>query len=215
MGASRSRRWRAVGPWAAATAWAAACGTGLVGLGRYAATPGAAAPAADWPAGVAVDRAAAGDTLVMAIHPKCPCSRATIDNLAVLMAHCPPGRVRAVALFVRPAGVPAGWERTGLWDAAAAIPGVTVVADDGGRAATAFGAATSGQAVLFDPAGHRLFGGGLTPGRGHAGDCGGTDAVAAIANGGRADVDRTPVFGCPLSAPSCPARPAEGRACPR
>ena len=187
--------------WAAlTTAWAAACVGGLSGLAWYASTPGASAPAADWPADSRLPRSSGGDTLVVLFHPKCPCSRATLANLAVLMAHCPAGRVRAVAVFVRPAGVPVGWERTDLWASAAAIPGVTVVADDGGAEAARFGAATSGQALLFDPAGRLRFRGGLTPGRGHAGDSGGSDAVLAVARGEPRAADQTPVFGCPLRA---------------
>ena len=189
---------------ALAVAWAGACGGGLAGLTRYQATPGTPAAARDWPAGTRVARG--GEfTLVVVVHPRCPCSRATVDNLAVLMAHCPPGRVAATVVFVRPAGVPVGWERTGLWASAAAIPGVTTFADDGGVEAARFGAATSGQAMLFDAAGRLRFRGGLTPGRGHAGDCGGTDAVRAIARGDRPDADPTPVFGCPLGDGPFPA----------
>ena len=178
----------------------------------YQATPGrpAAAPRA-WPAASKLPRSAGAYTLVVFVHPRCPCSRATVANLAVLMAHCPAGRVTTTVAFVRPPGVPAGWERTGLWTSAAAIPGVTVVADEGGREAAAFGAATSGQAVLFDVAGRVAFAGGLTPGRGHAGDSGGAAAVRALVCGGPADVTATPVFGCPLSA----AAAAGGTTCPR
>ncbi len=212
MGATPSIRPNRVRTVALAVAWSAACAGGFAALGEYQATPGGAAPAADWPAGSRVPRATVGDTLVLVIHPQCPCSRATIDNLAVLMAHCPAGRVAAVAVFVRPAGMPAGWERTDLWTSAEAIPGVTVAADPGGVEAARFGAATSGQALLFDPAGRLLFGGGLTPGRGHAGDCGGTDAVLAIVRGDRPTAAPTPVFGCPLTGPTARGRctPARG-----
>ena len=192
---------------AAAVAWAAACAGGLTALALYQATPGETAPAAGWPVGSRVPRARTVDTLVLVVHPKCPCSRATIDNLAMVMAHCPAGRVRAVALFVRPAGMPVGWERTDLWASAEAIPGVTVAADAGGIEAGRFGAVTSGQALLFDPAGRLLFRGGLTPGRGHAGDCGGTDAVLAVVRGDRSAAGPTPVFGCPLAGPTAGRRP--------
>ena len=188
-------------PWvttAIIAAWAAACVGGLVAMAIHGSTPGVAAPAAAWPAASRLARSATGDTLLVVVHPKCPCSRATIDNLAVLMAHCPPGRMAATVLFVRPAGAAAGWERTDLWAAAVAIPGVAVVVDEDGREAALFGARTSGQAMVFDPAGRELFAGGLTVGRGHAGDSGGTAAVRAIAAGDQPAVARTPVFGCPL-----------------
>ena len=99
---------RAIALGAVATLWVTTCVGGLAALAWYQATPGTAAPAADWPAHSRVARAASADTLVLFVHPKCPCSRATIENLAVLMAHCPPGHLRAVVLLVRPAGMPAG-----------------------------------------------------------------------------------------------------------
>ena len=183
------------------TVWAAACAAGLAGLAGYQATPGRASAVSAWPAGTSLRPAGHGaDTLVVVVHPKCPCSRATISDLAVLLAHCPPGRIATTVLFVRPAGVPAGWERTDLWDAAAAIPGVAVLADPGGVEADRFGAVTSGQAILFDAGGRVAFRGGLTPGRGHAGDSGGAAAVVAVADGRRPADAQTPVFGCPISA---------------
>ncbi len=178
--------------------WAGACVAGLAWLGRYSGTAGAGAPATDWPAASALVRPATGDALVVVFHPKCPCSRATVANLAVLMAHCPAGSVRATALFVRPAGMPLGWEQTDLWTSAAAIPGVTCLTDAGGVEAARFGAVTSGQALLFDPAGRLRFRGGITPGRGHAGDSGGADAVLAVVRGEAPAAEQAPVFGCPL-----------------
>ena len=211
-------RGRAIGMGLGLTAWAMACVGGLTALARYQATAGVAAPAGDWPAGSRLRLAGGGDTLLVFVHPKCPCSRATLENLAVLLAHCPPGRVTATVLLVRPADAPDGWDRTDLATAAAGIPGVTTAVDVGGREAAAFGAATSGQAVLFDPAGRLVFRGGLTPGRGHAGDNAGSDAVRAAAAGDAPDVTATPVFGCPLSAsPDAGVRPdtRRGAACNR
>ncbi|HYE19874.1 MAG TPA: hypothetical protein VEA69_15605 [Tepidisphaeraceae bacterium] len=154
-----------------------------------------------WPANVGVARSDGSPALVLAVHPRCPCSRATIGELAKLMTDCR-GRVTATVLMLRPAGVPAGWERTGLWDAAAAIPGVTVVADDAGRAAGRFGAATSGQALLYGADGRLLFAGGITESRGHSGDNAGRSALTASILGGAptdtSAVVRTPVYGCPL-----------------
>ena len=193
-----SRRMRTT---AAVAVWAVVCAAGLAALAGYQATEGRGSDVSAWPATTALHPAGGGtDTLVLVVHPKCPCSRATLSNLAVLLAHCPPGRIATTVLFVRPAGVPAGWERTDLWDAAAAIPGVTVRTDAGGIEADRFGAVTSGQAILFDAGGRVVFRGGLTPGRGHAGDSGGAAAVLAVADGRRPDDARTPVFGCPISA---------------
>jgi hypothetical protein len=39
----------------------------------------------------------------MAIHPHCPCSRASIGELSILMAHSR-GRLAAFVVFVEPPG---------------------------------------------------------------------------------------------------------------
>ena len=56
------------------------------------------------------------------------------------------------------------------WRSAAAIPGVTVHVDHDGGEARRFGAETSGFVVLYDAHGELLFAGGITTGRGQAGD---------------------------------------------
>jgi hypothetical protein len=75
---------------------------------------------------------------------------------------------------------------------------VTVLRDDGGGEARAFGVATSGQTLLYDSRGALVFNGGITGSRGHAGDNAGRAALIALI--GRAPTDRSGanVFGCPL-----------------
>jgi hypothetical protein len=136
-------------------------------------------------------------TLVMLIHPRCPCSRASLGELAELMAHVQ-GKVVATALFVKPAGAPEGWEKGDLWSSAAAIPGVTPVCDLDGAEAGRFSAETSGDTVLFSPQGKVLFRGGITGSRGHAGENPGHSSIAALLEGGSPLASQTPVFGCSL-----------------
>jgi hypothetical protein len=169
-------------------------------LRGYESTPGVAAAAPDrWPAASRVEPAADRATLVMTAHPHCPCTRASIGELARLMTEAR-GRVTAYVLFVRPRGFSDGWERTGLWASAAAIPGVTPVLDDEGVESGRFSAATSGQTVVYDAAGGLLFSGGITRARGHAGDNAGRAAVVSLLNAGEAELSGAPVFGCPLFA---------------
>ena len=118
--------------------WTAAVSAGGILLWTYAATAGVAAAAPQqWPAQSSIVREAARATLVMLAHPRCPCTRASIAELGVLMARVGP-RVRAHVLFIRPHGV-ADWDKTALWQAAAAIPGVAVHEDAGGTEAARFG----------------------------------------------------------------------------
>jgi hypothetical protein len=97
-----------------------------------------------------------------------------------------------------PARVADGWEQTDLWRTAAALPGVTVVRDVDGRAAREFGAATSGQTLLYDTDGVLLFSGGITAARAHAGDSLGRQSLVALLNREPAQRSGTSVFGCKL-----------------
>ncbi len=191
--------------------WLSAVCGGVAWFDRYASAPGAQAPApTDWAGGGTLPRVPGRDTLVMVIHPQCPCSRAGLAELDRLMAGSSP-RVTADVVFVRYAGVTARWTEAANWRRAAAIPGVHVLTDRGGVMARRLGALTSGQMYLYGPAGRLLFQGGLTGGRGEEGDNVGLDAVTALLAGRRPARTRTPVFGCPLFAggggqASCPAR---------
>jgi hypothetical protein len=141
-------------------------------------------------------------TLVLFIHPHCPCSRATIGEFAILMAHSH-RLVNANAVFVKPAGFDEVWEQSDLWRSAMAIPGVTVIEDENGVEALRFGAETSGQVALYSAAGALLFSGGITGSRGHSGDNDGRTAILSLLTSGRAEKTETSVFGCPLhNAPS-------------
>jgi hypothetical protein len=174
-------------------------------LRNYESTPGVAASAPDrWPAVSRIKPAADRPTLVMLAHPQCPCTRASIGELARLMTQAQ-GRVTAYVLFVKPPEFSEGWEQTDLWASAAAIPGVTVVRDDDGVEAARFGAATSGQTVLYDAAGNLLFSGGITAARGHAGDNAGRSAIVSLLINDESEQKETPVYGCPLFARNdCP-----------
>lgn len=181
----------------ACAAWALAIGLGLALLWRYENASGAsAAPPAQWPLKSSIPLAADRATLVMLAHPHCPCSRASIGELARLMAQAQ-DRVTAYVLFVKPKGSSDDWENTDLWQSAERIPGLTVVVDDGAEAAR-FNAATSGQVVLYDAEGRLLFSGGITGSRGHSGDNAGRAAVVSLLNSGEAERAESSVFGCPL-----------------
>jgi hypothetical protein len=180
------------------TLWLLFVGVGLSLLLSYENTPALAAkPSALWPADSRIQRVSDRDTLVMIVHPHCPCSRASMSELAMLMAQSQ-GRVAAYVLFLKPADFPDNWEKTDLWQSAASIPGVTPIVDYDGVEASRFHAMTSGQTVLYDAGGRLLFSGGITMARGHAGDNAGRSAIVSLVNTGTAEQTETPVFGCPL-----------------
>jgi hypothetical protein len=187
--------------------WLLSVSAGLAALWVYARAPGvAAAPPERWPADSGIAPAPDRATLVMLVHPHCPCSRASIEELSRLMAHAD-GRVAVHILFLKPSDFPEGWEKTDLWRSAAAIPGTTIRSDPDGVEAARFHAATSGQVILYDAGGRLVFSGGITDARGHAGDSAGRAAIASLIRGAAA-APSTPVFGCALRDPD--ATPCEG-----
>jgi hypothetical protein len=130
--------------------------------------------------------------------------------LAVLMAQAPV-RPQTYVLFLKPAQVSSDWEKSPLWHSAAAIPNVTAVRDDDGLEARRFGAATSGQSLLYDVNGRLLFSGGITGSRGHAGDNAGRTAILALLHHDTAAHDSAFVFGCSLFASDNQYQPQEMR----
>lgn len=183
-------------------AWAGCVTGGMAALWRYGMTPAAAAAApVTWPASA---REAASDkpTLLVFLHPKCPCSRTTVSELADILARRK-DQPRVRVAMLRPGAMEPGWEQTSLWRNAAALPGAELKPDLDGTLAKQFGAVTSGQILLYAPSGQLVFNGGITAGRGHAGDNAGRRALVAalesISASSRPLADTpSPVFGCEL-----------------
>jgi hypothetical protein len=182
--------------------WAAAVLGGLVMLWRYELSPTASAePPARWPAASAIARSAGRPTLLMSVHPKCSCSRASIAELERLLTDTR-GLLDAHLLFVRPRGAPPGWEETDTWRRAKEIPGVVVHVDEAGAEAHRFGAMVSGYTLVYDASGALLFHGGITGARGHEGDNAGRARVLSLLTRGSADRPDSPTFGCDLESQS-------------
>jgi hypothetical protein len=179
--------------------WGIAVIAGMAAMMRYQMTPGGATAAPGrWPAHTSINRDTSRYTLVVTLHPYCPCSNASLSELALLMARAE-DHVAARVIFVDPAAAPRGWAHSQLWRKAAAIPGVTVAADRDGRDARAFAATTSGDCLLYDAGGGLLFAGGITDGRGHEGDNAGLDSILAILRNTAPPARKTPVYGCQLA----------------
>ncbi|HEY1922762.1 MAG TPA: hypothetical protein VGG44_08340 [Tepidisphaeraceae bacterium] len=180
-------------------AWGIAVVCGMSYLVHYQMTPDALARDAPskWPDTVSFPRSATRFTLVMALHPECPCSRASLSELAQIMSRSE-GRIDAHLLFIHPKDAPANWLNSDLWRQAKAIPNVAVMLDEGGRDSAAFGATTSGQTMLYDATGAPRFCGGITDGRGHEGDNAGYLAILSLIQEGKSRISSTPVYGCSL-----------------
>ena len=181
-----------------ALAWIATVAYGLRAMANYETAPGRVGIAPEsWPGASRISRATDRATLVMLAHPHCPCTRASVGELAQIMARVQ-GKVNAYVLFLKPQNSGADWDDTDLRRSAVAIPGVTVVSDVDGAEAQRFGAETSGHTLLFDSSGHRLFSGGITESRGHAGGNAGESAIVSLVNNQTTERKSTFVFGCSL-----------------
>jgi hypothetical protein len=189
--------------------WVAIVAAGLTALWHYelaAGEPGTPPPR--WPLASAIAPAPERPTLVMWLHPRCPCSRASLEELDRVMARVG-DRVTAHVVFVVPPGDGGAWGGTDLWAHASSIRGVSTVRDEGGVEADRFQAWTSGETVLYGADGRLLFAGGITGSRGHAGDNTGEEALVAGILGHSDSLPNAPVFGCALPLRAQPHGAAE------
>lgn len=180
-------------------AWTAGIAFGFRILLAYEGKPGTIGIVpAEWPSASKIERLTDRPTLIMLAHPRCPCTRASVAELAQLMARVQ-GKVCAYVLFLMPEPPGADWKNTDLRRGAAAIPGVKVLSDTDGVEARRFGAETSGLTLLFASNGRLLFSGGITESRGHAEDNTGERAIEALVNNQSPTRTATLAFGCALA----------------
>lgn len=180
----------------ALAAWGCALALGFHYALVYQATPGAIVEArASWPIELPVPLDPERPTLVLTLHPHCPCSRSTVEELDRLLAHTDSPPRTHVFFYSDPALGP-HWHETDLWRRTSAIPGVQVHMDERGRHAASLGANVSGTAFLYSTEGVLLFEGGITAGRGHEGPNDGTSAIASILGSELPATRSTPAYGC-------------------
>jgi hypothetical protein len=191
-------RLRALFPWVCALAvWGAVIAAGCLVLEAYATSPGARGRSLpDWPQNCVVSNDGRHPTLLIFLHPQCPCSSASIDELKEIVERCG-DRARLHAVVLRTDAL----EREGVADierSLADVRGIRIWPDQGGALARRFGVFTSGHVLLYDSSGRLTFSGGITPTRAHRGDNLGRSAILSAILGVSSDRGSTPVFGCPL-----------------
>lgn len=163
--------------------WLASVAAGYLLLSAHSLEPGAAEP----PSGEATAAAlrawhtAGRPLIVMALHPRCPCSEASADELADVMGWTPHA-ADLVLLVYRPRG------ETDAWTDSARHASLErfhprVVVDEEGAFSRALGARTSGHVIAFDGRGQLAYSGGLTGGRGHRGRTDGQQALRDLLSG--------------------------------
>ena len=155
-----------------------------------------------WPTASSVRQAPGSFSLLVFAHPRCPCSRATFEELshALSTRQSMSRPVAVTVLFVRPGD--SSWNKADTWNQAAMIPFTRVVWDDSGDEARRFSAKTSGIVLLYSPTGELLFQGGITDSRGHAGDNYNLARLVDSMSTGSRSLSGNFVFGCSLEGPS-------------
>ena len=192
-----SRRPTPAALWRVALVWGLLVMASFIAIAIYAKTPGRQAPPKPDVGELSGSRAGGVWRIAMAIHPRCPCSKASITHLRQLLERCE--ETLAVDVYVyRPPTLTLEWAQTSIVELVQRLPSVAVHDDVDGDAAREFGIETSGGLVLYSPEGVAVFYGGITPSRGHQGA---NDGMAALEDSiaGRPIALRShPVYGCPL-----------------
>jgi hypothetical protein len=203
-----TRSWRRSVWVAAGLCWLGVVAAGMAMVMEYDTTPGAPAEAPRvWPKDSHVALAADRPTLIMFAHPRCDCTRASLSELAELLARAT-HRPRSYVVFIKPAQTGEAWEQTAVWKQASSIPGIEILRDDNGDEANRFGVQTSGQAMMFLPDTRLAFSGGTTSARGKTGLSIGRTTLLDLLDGRPASTFTAPVYGCPLFGPADAAEPA-------
>ena len=136
-------------------------------------------------------------TILVFLHPHCPCSQATLDQLKNFL----PTKKQEVEfrlIVVVPPEAESGWENGPLMRNINRFPGQSFEIDRGGKEANRFAAATSGQVMYYRVDRTLAFSGGITPSRGHTGESQGLQAILNLLGHENTPYMQTPVFGCPL-----------------
>jgi hypothetical protein len=184
----------------ATVVWLGLIGAGVAVAVRHQTTAGEAGTApASWPAASRIPAARPGASrLVMFVHPRCPCTRASLHELAAVV-DAVRDRAEVAIVFLSPDGVAPDWAETDRLDFARSIPGASILTDAGPEFSR-FGAKTSGFTVVYAPDGRLLFAGGITSGRAHEGvNVGRNQVIARVLGAGTPTTHA--VFGCETDAP--------------
>lgn len=135
-------------------------------------------------------------SMTVAIHPHCPCSKASVEEISKICGLIPTPPKMTVLAF-KPGGEADAWTQTPILAKLEAL-GANIVVDTDGKAARELGMNVSGQVRLHSPRGDLVYSGGVTGSRGHVGDNTGKKAVLGHLRGAHSEVRSAPAFGCSL-----------------
>jgi hypothetical protein len=186
----------------------AAVALGWYQLFLFSSTPGEqfAAPAS-WPQDIPALPAtlpSGGHTplLLVFVHPRCSCTPATLEQFDQLLDSTPtPVQVALVVYRSKAVSQQAPGAEQAPMLRVHSQARIQVLPDTNGLLARRFGAATSGEIVLYSANGHLLFQGGITPMRSQTGNSAGADALRNALATGAIQAKAASVFGCKIFLP--------------
>lgn len=135
-------------------------------------------------------------SVVVALHPGCACSSATIGELARIY-HRVPEEIQITALILKHGTDDVSWTRPNDLATLANVK-ARILIDTNGLLARRLGMAVSGQLHIYSPNGKLLYNGGITRGSGEIGDNLGEQSVMEIIHGSLARSESYPAYGCSL-----------------
>lgn len=147
--------------------------------------------------GVFADRDPDSVAVLVFYHPKCPCTRAAMRDLARLT----PKLRREVSIYglaYRPTSESNEWIETDSTRILRDINGARIVSDPDALICRKFGVIVSGHMLVYSERGKLLFSGGITPSRGHEGSCLASDQMLRAIEEGAKPEREWPVFGCAI-----------------
>jgi hypothetical protein len=156
--------------------------------------------------GISLDQAFRGPTallpkVMLFLHPKCSCSFASLTEFSNLLSVMK-NKADLEVIFAKPAGMSEATLQGELWNEALKLSGVKVSVDELGVEHKKFGVSTSGEMLLFNEQGEKVFHGGLTPSRGHVGLSKGQIFVKEWFGGNKNKREVANVYGCGLEGKS-------------
>lgn len=189
--------------WSWILLWLGGIVAGLGAMLRFEMTPGNTLTGPlNWPVESALKLDADRPTLLVFLHPFCPCSRATLSEIQALSEQCD-SRFTLRIVMVTAETLDTRSESESLWHSATGIPNADVVWDEACTEAKRFRATTSGETFLYGVDGGLKFQGGVTVSRGHVGESPGRELLNSLIQNGGAEASQTPVYGCPLFKEVC------------
>ncbi|QEG20794.1 hypothetical protein [Mariniblastus fucicola] len=172
---------------------------GFAVLVDYSSRPGPVAPTPrQFPAQAFPDREKGTPTIVVAYHPKCPCTFATVRCLERLRTEfrCKPN---LIAYAYRPESAPDSWIESSSTAILRKFEGTVIDPDAEASVSRQFGARVSGHVFVYDGNDKLVFSGGITPGRGHEGYCEASLQFVRSVNGATTESTQWPIFGCEIN----------------